>query len=43
MSAMMDPRMRQAEAARIERGGKLMLTQAHGNRIKMVLHMVAKP
>ena len=50
--ARIDPRMRYAVAARIERGGKLMfindklypvLTQGHGNRVEMVLHMVAKP
>lgn len=50
--AKIDPRMRYAVAARIERGGKLMfindklypvLTQGHANRVEMVLHMVAKP
>ena len=50
--AKIDPRMRYAVAARIERGGKLMfindklypvLTQGHGSRVEMVLHMVAKP
>ena len=47
-----DPRMRYAVAARIQRNGKLLfindklhlvLTQGHGNRVDMVLHMVAKP
>ena len=47
-----DPRMRYAVAARIQRNGKLLfindklylvLTQGHGNRVEMVLHMVAKP
>lgn len=50
--AKIDPRMRYAVAARIERGGKLMfindklypvLTQGHGSRVEMVLHMVARP
>lgn len=50
--AKIDPRMRYAIAARIERGGKLMfindklypvLTQGHGSRVEMVLHMVARP
>ena len=50
--AKIDPRMRYAVAARIERGGKLMfindklypvLTKGHGNRVEMVLHMVARP
>jgi putative lipoprotein len=47
-----DARMRYAVAARIERGGKLLfindkiypvLTQGHGNRVEMVLHMVNRP
>ncbi|WP_332777571.1 YbaY family lipoprotein [Polaromonas sp.] len=47
-----DPRMRYAVAARIERGGKLMfindklypvLTQGHGSRVDLILHMVARP
>lgn len=47
-----DPRMRYAVAARIEQGGKLLfindriypvLTQGHGNRVDLVLHMVARP
>ena len=47
-----DPRLRYAVAARIERGGRLMfindklypvLTQGHGSRVEMVLHMVARP
>lgn len=47
-----DPRMRYAVAARIQRNGKLLfindklylvLTQGHGNRVEMILHMVAKP
>lgn len=47
-----NPRMRYAVAARIERGGKLMfindkiypvLTQGHGNRVDLILHMVARP
>ena len=47
-----DPRMRYAVAARIERGGKLLfindriypvLTQGHGNRADLVLHMVSRP
>jgi len=50
--AKVDPRMRYAVAARIERGGKLMfindklypvLTQGHGNKVEMMLHMVARP
>ncbi len=51
-AARIDPRMRYAVAARIERGGKLLfindkiysvLTQGHGNRVELVLHMVARP
>jgi putative lipoprotein len=47
-----DARMRYAVAARIERGGKLLfindkiypvLTQGHGNRADLVLHMVNRP
>ena len=47
-----DPRMRYAVAARIERGGKLLfindkiypvLTQGQGNRAELVLHMVSRP
>jgi putative lipoprotein len=47
-----DPRMRYAVAARIERGGKLLfitdkvypvLTQGHGNRVDLILHMVSRP
>jgi putative lipoprotein len=47
-----DPRMRYAVAARIEQGGKLLfindriypvLTQGNGNRVDLVLHMVARP
>ncbi|MGH8849181.1 MAG: YbaY family lipoprotein [Polaromonas sp.] len=50
--AKIDPRMRYAVAARIERGGRLMfindklypvLTQGHGSRVEMVLHMVGRP
>ncbi|UUZ78225.1 YbaY family lipoprotein [Polaromonas sp. P1(28)-13] len=50
--AKINPRMRYAVAARIERGGKLMfindklypvLTQGHGSRVDLVLHMVARP
>jgi putative lipoprotein len=50
--ARIDPRMRYAVAARIEHGGKLLfindkiypvLTQGHGNRVDLVLHMVARP
>lgn len=50
--ARIDPRMRYAVAARIEQGGKLLfindkiypvLTQGHGNRVDLVLHMVARP
>jgi putative lipoprotein len=51
-AARIDPRMRYAVAARIEYGGKLLfindkiypvLTQGHGNRVDLVLHMVARP
>lgn len=44
--------MRYAVAARIEQGGKLLfindkiypvLTQGHGNRVDLILHMVARP
>ncbi|RYF44236.1 MAG: hypothetical protein EOO25_00210 [Comamonadaceae bacterium] len=47
-----DPRMRYAVAARIERGGKLLfindkiypvLTQGQGNRAELVPHMVSRP
>ena len=50
--AKVDPRMRYAVAARIELGGKLLfindklypvLTQGHGNKVEMILHMVARP
>ncbi len=50
--AKIDPRMRYAVAARIEQGGKLLfindkiypvLTQGHGNRVDLILHMVARP
>jgi putative lipoprotein len=50
--ARIDPRMRYAVAARIEHGGKLLfindkiypvLTQGHGNRVDLVLHMVTRP
>lgn len=50
--ARVDPRMRYAVSARIERAGRLMfindklypvLTQGHGNRVEMILHMVARP
>ncbi|UUZ65443.1 YbaY family lipoprotein [Polaromonas sp. P1-6] len=50
--AKINPRMRYAVAARIERGGKLMfindklypvLTQGHGSRVDLILHMVARP
>lgn len=51
-AARVDPRMRYAVSARIERAGRLMfindklypvLTQGHGNRVEMILHMVARP
>lgn len=47
-----DPRMRYTVAARIEQGGKLLfindriypvLTQGHGGRVDLILHMVARP
>ena len=51
-AARIDPRMRYAVAARIEYGGKLLfindkiypvLTQGHGKRADLILHMVARP
>ena len=51
-SRRIDPRMRYAVAARIEHRGKLLfindkiypvLTQGHGNRADLVLHMVSRP
>ncbi|MBA4327971.1 MAG: hypothetical protein C0428_07065 [Polaromonas sp.] len=51
-AARIDPRMRYAVAARIEHGGKLLfindriypvLTQGHGRRADLVLHMVSRP
>lgn len=50
--ARIDPRLRYAVAARIERGGRLMfindkvypvLTQGSGNRTELILHMVSRP
>ncbi len=50
--ARVDSRRRYAVAARIERAGRLMfindklypvLTQGHGNRVEMILHLVARP